>query len=323
MVNRMTASGMPLPDPNREIVSARPTIQNATLLAEGGPNTFTSTTGEHLARLLGQTQTEWTVVYAQSNWFNPNLPPNEEMVAFGEPLTLEGTAFEAYRDSVWNSMNQAGFSITSEHSCSTREQDVTSLVDTLEDSEQQLLVITNLNTSERGARTSHFAFSLAAHSRLPVLMLRRPLPAGNQPFQVMLGVDGSEASMNAARQLSTLVNPQKLNLTLVTVQSPIYQENAVLAPYVNQAVLDEAQENNARMVFEMVSDILEPQGIAVTERLQLIGSPASELGHLAENMHPDLIVVGSHNRTGILSWLMGSVSSQLLHWDTHNLLVVR
>jgi len=34
-------------------------------------------------------------------------------------------------------------------------------------------------------------------------------------------------------------------------------------------------------------------------------------------------VVGSHNRTGFLAWLMGSVSSQLLHWDTHNILIVR
>ena len=233
------------------------------------------------------------------------------------------TALEAklleQRAQLHASLRQAGFQVVNEARCGSEDAQLNTFIESLDDTEQQLVIV----ACARGQHPSHFVSYLATHCRLPVMLLRRPFVLETEPLKVMLGMDGSEASMNAVRRLGQFVRPDNIRLELVTAQSPIYQENAGLAPYVNQSVLDEALETNANMIFEIATDILQPQGFSVMEQKRLLGSPASELGFIAAIEHPDLLVVGSHNRKGVLAWLLGSVSSQLLNWDTHNLLIVR
>jgi nucleotide-binding universal stress UspA family protein len=164
---------------------------------------------------------------------------------------------------------------------------------------------------------------LFAHLPVSGLLFKRHLAGNRSKPKILLAVDDSEASMTAVRRLPELLRTQDMDVILATVQSPIYQDNALLAPYVNQDILDQALAGNATMIFEMAQEILDTEGIPVQDVKRMIGSPAAELGYLAQVEEPDLLVVGSHNRKGVLSWLMGSVSSQLLHWDTHNILIVR
>jgi len=52
-------------------------------------------------------------------------------------------------------------------------------------------------------------------------------------------------------------------------------------------------------------------GIAVT-RILLDGDEASEINRFAEKVHADLIVMGTHGRTGFGRLLMGSVAEEVL-----------
>lgn len=278
-----------------------------------------------LRRFLNPEHTELTVAHAEFDWVGMKTDVAEEAHNVGALVAGQETKLHEMKQLIDASLRDSGFRVVRELECGTRDRNVKSLLAMLDESGQDLLVVIGQpdTANHHKDKASHFVKTLVTHASFSVLLLRKPIAATNEPLRVMLGVDGSEASMNAARQLKQILPDCEMQLELVTAQSPIYQENAVLAPYVNQDVLNEALEANAKMVFEIVSDILENQGLSVSERRKLVGSPATELGNLAELEHPDLMIVGSHNRTGVLAWLMGSVSSQLLHWDTHNLLVVR
>jgi nucleotide-binding universal stress UspA family protein len=199
-----------------------------------------------------------------------------------------------------------------------------SLIREVREAGYDLVVLCSPEVSASGQSAfSHFAKYLVAHVPVSVLLWRKPLSEQPHAMKVLFGVDGSEASLTAVSKAPRLLHLKYAQLQLATVLSPIFQENAVTAPFVNPDVLEQALEANARIVFEMVTGLLKSEGLPKPTCKRLSGSPATELGYYAEIEAPDLIVVGSHNRKGLLAWLMGSVSSQLLQWDKHNLLVVR
>lgn len=222
---------------------------------------------------------------------------------------------------------EAGYFDTKETVHYTMQQgSVERLLQKMAEAPQDLLIICGLGQAEGSLGHSQFSLNLVAHAPTSTLLMRLPFHRKHTPLQIIFGIDSSEATLNAARKLGKTLSLEQAELILTMVQSPIYQDNAIWAPYVNQTVLDEAQEANSAMVIEMIQDILSSEcdlDAAQLKSQRLIGSPATELGHFAATENPDLIVVGSHNRKGILSWIMGSVSSQLLHWDKHNLLIMR
>jgi nucleotide-binding universal stress UspA family protein len=61
--------------------------------------------------------------------------------------------------------------------------------------------------------------------------------------------------------------------------------------------------------------------IGVMRRLEE-GNPAVEILNLAELCHADLIVMGSHRRSGLTRWFTGSVANTVLHQATCPVLIV-
>jgi nucleotide-binding universal stress UspA family protein len=319
--------------PQNETIQPPPVTRKVTLVVEYGYHApFETSVLKNLATVLKRldcflspSSVALTLVHAEVDWLSAEESLTDGAgFSAGETLPQLETGLKQANKQVRQELSESGFQIVQETECGYRDKSLKRFTETLWESEQDLLVIASASDKMERSRISHFASQLATHSPVSVLILRSPVST-LQPLapKIIFGVDGSEASMNAARKLGQILDSRDCQLELAIVQSPVYQENAVLAPYVNQAVLDEALEVNAKMVFEMVTDILDTQGIQVSKCQKLSGSPATELGNLAALAHPDLLVVGSHNRKGVLAWLMGSVSSQLLQWDTHNLLIVR
>lgn len=221
-------------------------------------------------------------------------------------------------------LKNAEFPIVEERFCPLTSEIVSEFIHELRESNYDLLVfcIPELPNGHHSAY-AHLVQHMASHVPLSVLIWRKPLAEPPHPLKVIFGVDGSESSLNAVTKSATLLNLKFAHLNAVTVLSPVFQDNAVTAPFVNPDVLEQALDANANMIFEMANGILTAQGLPKPAHKKLIGSPATELGYWMETENPDLMIVGSHNRKGFLAWLMGSVSSQLLQWDRHNLLVVR
>ncbi len=279
---------------------------------------------ESLNTLLSPQSVAITLVHAEYDWVSLHTDFADEAQEMGARLARRETALKEANQAVRSALIQRGYAVTGELELTIAGESPKALLTQLKASEPELLILVQASASGNGTKVSSFAVTLATHTVASVLILRKAITAKPEHLKLWVGVDASEASLNLARKLGQyLTVTDEVPVTLFTVQSPVYQENALLAPFVNQSVLDEALQSNANMIFEMCQDILETQGVTVADCRRLLGSPASELGAVAEAEEPDVIAVGSHNRKGMLAWLLGSVSSQLLHWDNHNLLIVR
>ncbi len=90
--------------------------------------------------------------------------------------------------------------------------------------------------------------------------------------------------------------------------------------------LEKAARENAGKVLEQTSQnvktLFADRKITVTSDI-LFGSPESRIVETAEEMHSDLIIVGSHGYSRWERLLLGSVSDSVVHHAPCSVLVVR
>jgi nucleotide-binding universal stress UspA family protein len=247
----------------------------------------------------------------------------DEAVLFSKTIRDREKHNQQCQEHIHLGLENSGYTITGDQKCHMMDDCAHQIIDYIKAKEQELLVICTSHEPTKQLIWSHFSVTLATDTPSSVLILRKSLLPARERLRILFGVDESDATMTAARKLSTLIRTDAADVHLVSVQSFAYQDSSALASYVNPEIIQEAMNANTEIVFDMVSEVLEAQGISVCSRRKLQGSAATELAQLAEHENPDLIVVGSHNKKGFVAWLLGSVSSKLLHWDNHNILIIR
>jgi nucleotide-binding universal stress UspA family protein len=137
--------------------------------------------------------------------------------------------------------------------------------------------------------------------------------------QLVVGVDGSEPSLEALRWAAGVAGQTGATLTVVHVRHvpTIWSENAsafrAIEPY-----LEELQEQASTRSAEVLSEA----GIAASFEVR-DGDPADQLNRAAVEMHADLIVVSGHGHRGLDRLLLGSVSTRLVHTSSVPVTVVR
>ena len=83
------------------------------------------------------------------------------------------------------------------------------------------------------------------------------------------------------------------------------------------------RRREAELVFDITNAPLAQQRLNVRQQLVVEGDPAAEILRFADESGADLIVMGSHGRTGVLRILMGSVSHKVLDQAKCPVLIVR
>jgi nucleotide-binding universal stress UspA family protein len=137
--------------------------------------------------------------------------------------------------------------------------------------------------------------------------------------QLIVGVDGSGASLAALRWAAGLAGQTGATLLVVHVRHTptIWSENPsayrALEPY-----LEELQEEAATRSAEILSEAGLPATFEVRD-----GDPAEELNRAAKELRADLIVVSGHGYRGLDRLLLGSVSTRLVHTASVPVTVVR
>lgn len=129
-----------------------------------------------------------------------------------------------------------------------------------------------------------------------------------RPRRILIPVDGSNHSLEAARKLGTLVNAQNAQISLL---------------YVTGRDSEIEQQLKANRVFSETNAALAEQGLTSHRQLTVEGSPADEILKFADKNGMDLIAMGSHGLTGALRLLMGSVSRKVLDQAKCPVLIVR
>ncbi len=152
-------------------------------------------------------------------------------------------------------------------------------------------------------------------------------------FRVLVALDGSGASFNALQAVTSFLDPDSIDVTLMHVvempwarlglpnEWPEYEPDASeISDY--QRELEHELNRYAGQTMDRARNYLEAHGVSATEIVEE-GDPALELVSHAEEGGYDLIVAGATGSSDVKHALLGSVSSKLAWNAPCSVMVVR
>ena len=140
---------------------------------------------------------------------------------------------------------------------------------------------------------------------------------------ILVPIDGSETSMTAMREAIKLGKVLNSKITVVQVMA--------LDPFIADAYVKTGQTNDLiERTRTYLLDILEQakqqfsnEGITVETKLLEGFVVHEEIIQAARDLNADLIVMGSHGRTGVRKLVLGSVAQKVLGESHIPVLIVR
>ena len=138
--------------------------------------------------------------------------------------------------------------------------------------------------------------------------------------QILVGVDGSEASLGAARLAAQIAVRFGARLTLACVVPTL-----LLPPDAYGLDVGDVEQGNREFAQKVLADALGALGEAGVraDTVVLSGPPAESLAEAASARGADLVVVGNRGRGAVARVLLGSVSDRLVHISPKPVLVAR
>ncbi len=133
--------------------------------------------------------------------------------------------------------------------------------------------------------------------------------------RILVGVDGSENSLRAARMAADIAAPFHSEITLLHVLQPTES-----AYYTGMPTTEEAEQAKGEMKLYQARMVCEEAGLRTLQKVML-GNPAEAILDLSEKDY-DLVIVGSRGISGLARFLMGSVSSRVVQFSKVPVMVV-
>lgn len=158
------------------------------------------------------------------------------------------------------------------------------------------------------------AESVLHRSRRPVVVVRDPQPyPGRRQFRHILHpTDFSPLSRPALRVAVELAQAHRATLRLLHVETPHEAQRAPSGDWPTHETMDRLRQESEAAGLEVVMEL---RTTAV--------DPGDEILQASRQTDCDLIVLGSHGRTGVRRLLMGSVSEFVLRSATCATMIVR
>jgi len=157
------------------------------------------------------------------------------------------------------------------------------------------------------------------HARCSVMAVR---PDGEpKPFShVLCPVDFSDSSKHAIELAAELATAGGAGISLLhIIELPVSYSGAPRAP----GFMEDLDKRSAELLQKWATDLERNVKVPVTTRLR-IGNPGSQtLAALDDDSSFDLVVMGSHGRTGIKRALLGSVAEKVVRHAKCPVLVAR
>ena len=126
--------------------------------------------------------------------------------------------------------------------------------------------------------------------------------------RIVLAVDGSEASSNAIKHAVELAKNNKGTLIAVYVITPIdITDIETFKP----DMIHEGLKKEGEKILSEIKERAGKVGVEVETRIE-DGIPDEKICEVAEDSDSDLIIMGSHGRTGFGKVLIGSVTERVI-----------
>lgn len=147
---------------------------------------------------------------------------------------------------------------------------------------------------------------------------------------ILLAVDGSSTSDLALRETVRIAASGAIVRVVTVVENPLLTVPAVYGVAYDIAAVASAMLEGGRQILASAEASLKSQlqpGVGVEARLldltSLGGTIPGAIQHEADTWPADLIVIGSHGRSGVKRLLLGSVAEHLLRLSNRPILLVR
>ena len=142
--------------------------------------------------------------------------------------------------------------------------------------------------------------------------------------KILVAIDGSEPSLHALEVATQIALQNDAELTILTVAPyppPMITEDAMPA-YLPQ-YQDDLRESYKRMLKKTNKELKQKHPKLKTVTIVMEGKPAHTILEAAKARQPDLIVIGSRGTSGIIDWMLGTVSQQIANSCTAPVLIVK
>jgi nucleotide-binding universal stress UspA family protein len=140
--------------------------------------------------------------------------------------------------------------------------------------------------------------------------------------RILIPVDFSECSRAALDTAATLAVAVGATVDLLHVWQPLSRPHS--APPWAESLPAQAEFDRARaaVLLNEVAEHLRAQGVRVGRELIGGGDPGEEIDLVAQEEDYDLIVVGTHGRSGLRRFFLGSVAAHVVQHARCPVLVV-
>ena len=137
-------------------------------------------------------------------------------------------------------------------------------------------------------------------------------------MRLLAPIDFSECSEEVIRQIESRPWPAGTEVRLLHVADTVTLSSGMidLGPYFELAL------SEAKKMLQAQASRLADKGL-VTSIEAVVGYPASRIPDYAAEWKPDLIMLGSHGRTGLSKFLLGSVAIAVLRKSKESIEIVR
>ena len=141
--------------------------------------------------------------------------------------------------------------------------------------------------------------------------------------KILLPTDGSDYSFEALRYVSSFASQFNITVYIMTV---IEIHHSIYDVYADEIALDLQESKIATLVNKRLDETeVKAKGLGIKEIVKItrFGSPYQEILNVANEKAVDLIVMGTHGRSGIAHFLIGSVTEKVIRTAPCPVLVVR
>ena len=141
-------------------------------------------------------------------------------------------------------------------------------------------------------------------------------------MKILLPVDGSKSSLNAAKYVGKLAKDlrSKCTVTLVSIHDDVGLGH--VKQFVSNSVIDDYLREVSEKELKAAQKALDTAGVGHNMAIKR-GNVANEIIAMANKEKFDLIVMGSKGRSGIMDAIMGSVAQKVSNGAKQPVLLIK